>query len=185
MARCFLLFFSAILLKPLYADVPTHCKNWPRALQPVCARPYQTLTEGNTELYVTGYAWHNRYRYSQEKVGTYNEAAWGGGLGKGFFDENGDWHGLYAFAFLESHSKVEPIAGYAFLKTLHITETSSIGGGFTAFLTARPDILNYKPFPGALPWVGFNHRRFSILATYVPGAYNIGNVLFVLGKYTF
>ncbi|MDF1677767.1 MAG: lipid IV(A) palmitoyltransferase PagP [Legionellaceae bacterium] len=179
------LFFGLLLFKNLYADTPSFCKSWPAWLKPVCVRPYQTWTEGDNELYLTGYAWHNRFRYPEHKLGTYNENAWGGGLGKGFFDENGDWHGLYAFAFLESHSKVQPIAGYAFLKTLHINETSSAGIGFTVFITARPDILNNAPFPGALPWAGINFHRLSLLASYVPGARGVGNVLFVLGKYTF
>ena len=172
-------------LQNLHAETPSHCAQWPTWLQPVCVRPYQTWTEGDDELYLTGYAWHNRYKYSENKIGTYNENAWGGGLGKGFFDENGDWHGLYAFAFLESHSKVEPIAGYAFLKTLHMTETSNIGLGFTVFLTARPDVFHGIPFPGALPWAGLNYRQLSLLATYIPGGSNVGNVLFVLIKYTF
>ncbi len=178
------LFFGLLLFKNLYADIPSHCKNWPDWLKPVCVRPYQTWSEGDNELYLTGYAWHNRFRYPEHKLGTYNENAWGGGLGKGFFDENGDWHGLYAFAFLESHSKVQPISGYAFLKTLHINEASSVGIGFTVFITARPDIFNNAPFPGALPWAGLNFHRLSILASYVPGAKGVGNVLFVLGKYT-
>jgi lipid IVA palmitoyltransferase len=181
----FFLFFNLFLFQSLYADVPTHCKFWPAELKPVCTRPYQAWTEGSNELYLTGYAWHNRFQYSKKKIATYNENAWGGGLGKGFFDEHGDWHALYAFAFLESHQKVEPIAGYAFLKTFHINETASTGIGFTVFLTARPDIFHGLPFPGALPWAGFNYRRISLLATYIPGSQNIGNVLFMLAKYTF
>ncbi len=185
MRKALFLFFSLLFFQPLDAKTPPHCKKWPLWLQEICARPYETWTEGDNELYLTGYAWHNRYLYPEEKKGTYNENAWGGGLGKGFFDEHGDWHGLYAFAFLESHSKVEPIAGYAFLKTLHINETSNMGLGFTVFLTARPDILNNAPFPGALPWAGINYRKIAFIATYIPGSKGVGNVLFMLAKYTF
>ncbi|MDF1645617.1 MAG: lipid IV(A) palmitoyltransferase PagP [Legionellaceae bacterium] len=184
MRKSLFLLFNILFFHNLYAETPSHCKKWPAVLKPTCSRPYQTWTEGDNELYLTGYAWHNRYRYSKEKLGSYNENAWGGGLGKGFFDENGNWNGLYAFVFLESHGKAEPIAGYAFLKTFHITETSSAGLGFTVFLTARPDILNNAPFPGALPWAGFNYHRLSLLATYIPGSKNIGNVLFMLAKIT-
>ena len=175
---------SICLWQTLYAYTPEHCEHWPDWLKPVCMRPYQTWTEGNNELYFTGYAWHNRFQYPKEKHGTYNEAAWGGGAGRGFYDELGNWHGLYAFAFLESHSKVEPIAGYAFLKNLHVNEYSSLGIGFTIFLTARPDIFNGVPFPGALPWAGLTHKRFTFLATYIPGSRGVGNVLFLLGKFT-
>jgi palmitoyl transferase len=185
MRKALFLFFSFLYIEHLYAAPATHCNNWPDWLKPICIRPYQTLTEGENELYLTGYAWHNRYQYSKEKIAYYNEKAWGGGLGKGFFDEQGDWHGLYAFAFLESHSKIEPIAGYAFLKTHHINENSSIGLGFTVFITARPDILDNTPFPGALPWAGLNYKRLAVIATYIPGSRGVGNVLFVLMKYTF
>jgi lipid IVA palmitoyltransferase len=179
------LFLSLCFCQPVFSDTPAHCETWPAWLKPICTRPYQTWTEGKNELYLSGYAWHNRFRYSPEKLKTYNEKAWGGGLGKGFFDEKGDWHGLYAFVFLESHSKVEPIAGYAFLKTFHMSETTSAGLGFTVFITARPDIFNNIPFPGALPWASFNYRRVSLIATYIPGSQNVGNVLFMLAKYTF
>ncbi|MCH9756130.1 MAG: lipid IV(A) palmitoyltransferase PagP [Gammaproteobacteria bacterium] len=185
MRQTLFLFFSFLLSQTVCAETPPHCENWPTWLKPVCTRPYQTWTEGDNELYIPGYAWHNRYQYSESKLGTYNENAWGGGLGKGFFDENGDWNGLYAFVFLESHSKVEPIAGYAFLKTFHIDESSSAGIGFTVFITSRPDIFNNIPFPGALPWASLNYRRISFIATYIPGSHNVGNVLFMLAKYTF
>lgn len=186
MKRIFLCVLTLCTSTTLFAT-PEHCKKWPSWLRPLCIRPYQTWTEGNNELYLTGYAWHNRYTYSENKVGTYNENAWGGGAGKGYFDEVGNWHGLYAFAFLESHGKVEPIAGYAFLRTFAINENSSTGIGLTVFITARPDILKGNPFPGALPWAAFHYRRASLLATYIPGptTKNVGNVLFLLGKYTF
>ena len=185
MRRFFLLLISITISQSVYSDVPEHCQTWPDWLRPVCQRPYETWTEGDLELYVPGYAWHNRYKYSEEKIKTYNEWALGGGLGKGFYDEKGDWHGLYAFVFLESHSKLEPIAGYAFLKTLHMNDTTSAGLGFTVFLTARPDILNNAPFPGILPWASLTYRKIAFLATYIPGAQDVGNVLFLLAKYTF
>ncbi|MCH9690153.1 MAG: lipid IV(A) palmitoyltransferase PagP [Gammaproteobacteria bacterium] len=185
MQQILFFFFCFLMPKLLYASLPAHCEKWPGWLQPVCSRPHQTWIEGDNELYLTGYAWHNRYQYPKEKLSKYNERAWGGGFGKGFFDENSNWHGLYAFAFLESHSKLEPIAGYAFLKTLYINENSSIGLGFTVFLTARSDTFDYRPFPGILPWAGLNYHRISFLATYVPGSQGTGNVLFMLAKYTF
>lgn len=178
-------FISLLLCQAVHAKVPSYCSHSPAPLKPICKGPYLAWQEGRNDLYVTGYAWHNRYTYPPEKWGTYNELAWGGGLGKSTYDEHGDWHGVYAFAFLESHSKVEPIGGYAFLKTFHINETSNIGLGFTAFITARPDILNGYPFPGALPWAGLTYRRATFIAIYIPGARGAGNVLFMIGKYTF
>ncbi len=150
-----------------------------------CHRLHQIWYDGNTELYLTGYAWHNRYTYSAERIDTYNELAWGGGFGKGFYDEDGDWHGLSAFAFLDSHSKLEPAVGYGFIKTAHLNENTRVGIGYSILVTARSDILHGIPFPGALPWITLNYRRATLAATYIPGGAGAGNVLFIIGKWTF
>ena len=47
---------------------------------------------------------------------SFSERPWGLGAGKYRYDEDGDWHGLYAMAFLDSHSDVAPIFGYCFQK---------------------------------------------------------------------
>lgn len=170
----------------VYADErTTHCASWPNWLKPSCLRIHQIWTEGSNELYLTGYAWHNRYTYDPKRVRQYNEAAWGGGAGKGIIDERGNWQGLYAFAFLESHKKIQPIAGYAYLKMFTLAPLLQTGVGFTAFITARPDINKGIPFPGVLPAASLAVNKFSLAAAYVPGRRNIGNVLFIYGKYTF
>ena len=135
------------------------CASWPSWSKPACQRLHQVWTEGDNELYLSGYAWHNRYTYSQDRLNTYNELAWGGGMGKSFYDERGDWHGLFAFAFLDSHKNVEPVAGYAFLKMANFSENFHAGVGLSALVTARPDILHGIPFPGVLPWVSVGYRR--------------------------
>jgi palmitoyl transferase len=161
------------------------CSSWPSWLKPVCQRLHQVWTEGDNELYLSGYAWHNRYTYSREKIKTYNELAWGGGLGKGLYDEDGDWHGLYAFAFLDSHKNVEPVVGYAFLKVVHLRSNLRLGAGYAALITARPDIFHNIPFPGVLPWVSLNYCHATLSTTYIPGSRGAGNVLFIIGKWTF
>ncbi|MFI4919023.1 MAG: lipid IV(A) palmitoyltransferase PagP [Legionellales bacterium] len=161
------------------------CTHWMSFLKPVCQRLHQIWTEGNTDLYLSGYAWHNRYTYRPEKIKTYNEAAWGGGLGKGLFDENGNWQGLYAIAFMDSHNHVEPAAGYAFLKVFGHQQDLKAGIGYTILVTSRGDILNGIPFPGVLPWVSIFYKKTTLAATYIPGAVGAGNVLYILGKYTF
>jgi lipid IVA palmitoyltransferase len=161
-------------------DTCPHSAAW---FKPACQRLHQIWTEGKNEVYIPSYAWHNRYTYTPKKINTYNENPWGGGLGKSFYDEQGDWHGLYAFAFLDSHKNVEPIVGYAFLKVLHLNENTRVGAGYGLLVTARPDIFHNIPFPGVLPWVSFNYRKASLAATYVPGAKGAGNVLFLICKY--
>lgn len=161
------------------------CDNWPKWTQHACQRFHQILDDGSNELYLTGYAWHNRYTYDRERLNTYNENAWGGGFGKGFFDEDGDWHGLSAIAFLDSHKNVQPAAGYTFLKMLPGPFDLKVGLGGSVLMTARPDIFNNIPFPGVLPWLSLNYKHLWLQATYVPGAQDAGNVLFLMAKWTF
>lgn len=177
---CFLWFFY---LNANVVHASAECRGSPGWFKPVCHRLHQIWNEGDNELYVPSYAWHNRYLYPEYKIKTYNENPWGGGLGKSFYDEKGDWHGLYAFAFLDSHKNVEPVVGYAFLKTLHLNENMRLGGGYAVLVTARPDIFHNIPFPGVLPWASISYRRLSVAATYIPGAQGAGNVLFLITKY--
>ncbi|KTC64866.1 Rcp protein, confers resistance to cationic antimicrobial peptides and promotes intracellular infection (plasmid) [Legionella adelaidensis] len=177
-----LLLFSLFYCAPSFSALG--CQGWASWFKPACERIHQIFTEGDGEIYLSGYAWHNRFTYSEEKLKTYNEAAWGGGLGKGLYDEKGNWHGVYSFAFLDSHKNVEPIAGYAYLKMFDVTENSKIGAGVSAFVTARPDIFQGIPFPGALPWLSLNYRKTALGITYIPGAQGAGNVLFLILKIT-
>ncbi len=162
-----------------------YCPRWFSFFKPVCQRLHQVIYEGNGELYLSGYAWHNRYVYTPEKIRSYNEKAWGGGLGKGFFDEKGNWHGLFTYAFLDSHKNVEPVAGYAYLKVATLHKDLKAGIGYTVLITVRPDLNKGIPFPGALPWASIFYKKVTLAATYIPGFNHNGNVLYLLGKYTF
>ncbi len=166
-------------------STPEACVKHPKWFQPICTVLYNTWTQGKNDLYLSGYAWHNRYTYSRERVKSYNEVAWGAGLGKGYVDPDGDWNSLYLMTFLDSHRDLEPIGGYGFIKTAHFSENTRAGIGYTIFLTARSDMFHGAPFPGALPLVSFSYKRFSLFATYIPGALDAGNVLFCFAKYTF
>ena len=163
------------------------CSKWFSLFKPVCQRFHQVWTEGNTDLYISGYAWHNRFTYSPKRIRIkkYNELAWGGGFGKGFFDERGNWHGLYAFAFLDSHKNVEPVIGYAHLYVAEFDKNFKAGLGYSVLITARPDILHNIPFPGAVPWAGVFFKKLSVKAAYIPGTGSNGNVLYMVGTYTF
>ncbi|PJD93478.1 MAG: phospholipid:lipid A palmitoyltransferase [Legionella sp.] len=149
-----------------------------------CQRLHQIWLEGSSDLYLSGYAWHNRMVYPPEKINKYNEQAWGGGLGKGFIDEKNNWHGLYAFAFLDSHKNVEPVAGYAFIKLFNWSQAIKPGLGYTVLVTGRPDLNKGIPFPGALPLAFFMYKKATLAATYIPGFSDNGNVLYLFAKYT-
>ena len=159
-----------------------NCENWPKWLKASCFRLNQIWTEGNSDIYLSGYAWHNRFTYTSKKTHTYNELAWGGGLGKSLFDEKGNWHSIAVIAFLDSHNNIEPVAGYTYLKISDLSSSFKIGGGYTLLVTARPDLFNGYPFPGILPWVSLFYRRAALSATYIPGSKNSGNVLYIVGR---
>lgn len=184
-------FFRILLLLFIFQSAvfatnnTTPCEQWPSWVKSICLRPYQTWTQGNNELYLPFYAWHNRYAYNKIYLSRFNENAWGAGLGKSFYDEKGDWHGLFAFAFLDSHRYLEPVVGYAFLKTAHLSEHVGMGLGYSLLITQRPDVFHGVPFPGALPWVSMKYRRVSLAATYIPGVRDAGNVLFLVAKILF
>ncbi len=158
-----------------------HSSVWPKS---VFERIRDIWMHGDNELYLTGYAWHNRYTYPREKLKSYNEIALGGGLGKGFYDNDGDWHGLYSFAFLDSHKNIQPVVGYSFLKVSNLNDLWRFGVGATVFITSRADIFHRIPFPGALPWISLNYQRATLSATYIPGSRGAGNVLFLVAKCT-
>lgn len=181
-AIAFFLSFGSLLL---FAAPP--CDTWPSFPKHLCQRWHQIIETGNNELYFSGYAWHNRYKYTPEKRASaqYNEQAYGGGFGKAIYDEDDDWHGLYAIAFLDSHKHLEPAAGYSFLKMIKPSENTHLGAGFSVLVTMRPDIFGGYPFPGAAPLAGLTYKQLTVLATYIPGSKNIGNVLFLIGKWTF
>jgi palmitoyl transferase len=161
------------------------CDDMPGWVMGVCQRVDQVWSQGSTDLYLTGYSWHNRYTYTPEKIRSFNELAFGAGLGKGLYDEDGDWHSLYAMAFLDSHSQIEPLAGYAFQKIARVGDKTRLGAGYTVFLTSRADILGHVPFPGVLPLVSAGYDKATLFATYIPGGQGNGNVLFMFGKYSF
>ncbi len=159
----------------------TACDGMPDFVVFACNRAEQIWTEGSSDLYVTGWAWHNRASYSAETIRRFREAAWGGGYGRSLYDSDGNWHGLYAMAFLDSHSNIQPMAGYGYQWIARYGPNFRLGAGYTLFMTARKDMLHYIPFPGALPIVSMGYKKADVYATYIPG----GNVLFVFGRWSF
>lgn len=139
----------------------------------------KTWNSHHYEIYLPFLIWHNRLTYDNKKISDYNETPWGLGIGKYRFDQNGNWHSIYAMAFADSHNNVQPIVGYGFQKVwrpINIDEFL-IGAGFTLSITARNELW-YLPLPLPLPIASIEYKQLSIQATYVPGTYNNGNVLF-------
>lgn len=143
--------------------------------------------EGKQDIYLTGWTWHNRNRYSSEKIDGFQEFAYGGGLGKSLETENGNEHSVYGLAFADSHEKPQLMIGYAYQAYWNIVGNLKFGAGYTFGLTSRRDIFYGIPFPHVLPLISLKYRAVTIMATYVPnlnGGQN-GDIAFVLGKFTF
>ncbi len=148
-------------------------------------KPY---TQGSWDIYLLGYGWHSPAGYSEERRQELNTWSYGAGAGKRWSDANGNEDLLYAFAFLDSHKKVEPIAGYARQWfTAPIGGVLSLGAGFTLAITAREDILHYFPLPIALPIISAKIKNASLMATVVPriGSINRGTTVLAWARYSF
>ena len=131
----------------------------------------------NYDVYIPFYAWHNRLTYDDKHIAKYNEKAFGFGIGKSIYDENGNWYGLYAFAFNDSNSKLETVAGFAYLNNWSLDSNGNwkVGAGYTLGVTQREEYA-YIPIPMPLPIVGIEYKNIAVQAAYVPGLKNFGNV---------
>lgn len=142
--------------------------------------------QGGYELYVPVYTLHMPYAYTRALLRSYNDFPLGAGIGKGRFNESGNWEGIFAMEFADSHGKPEYEGGYAWAATWHPFDNNfRIGAGYTAFITARSDILRYTPFPGVLPLGSIGYMNLDLQSAFMPGGKNDGNVLFTWVKFSF
>jgi palmitoyl transferase len=139
------------------------------------------------DLYLPFISWHNRLMYDKEKTDRYNETPWGGGFGISRYNDQGNWSGLFAMIFKDSHNEWQPMTGYAWEKGWYLDDGKDyrLGLGFTAGITARKDFGNYIPLPIALPIFSAGYKQLNLQFTYIPGTYNNGNVLFAWLRYSF
>ena len=157
--------------------------SWDQAVSHVSA----TWEDGDWEAYVPVWTHHMRFHYDQERIDGYTEYPAGIGLGKGRYNDSGNYEGMYAMGFLDSHGDPSYMAGYAWVPTWPIGQSEVKAGiGLTGFLMSRQDYYRGVPFPGVLPVASVSYKNLAIQGAYVPGfSRNSGNVLFVWGKWTF
>jgi palmitoyl transferase len=88
-------------------------------------------------------------------------------------------------AFRDSHYKPEYQVGYNW-QHYWGGEDLKVGLGYTVFLFARADMLNYTPLPAILPLASLRYSRFEVMGTFVPGFGNAnGNIAFFFGRLDF
>ena len=163
----------------LLASFPARADEKPTYFNIVQHNISRAWHEGGYDLYIPVWTWHNRLFYDKSHIEEYNEEPWGAGLGKSFYDEDGNWHAVYGMAFKDSNRYVQTIFGYAFQKNwfVNCNPDFRVGLGYTLSLTQRHE-YNYIPVPLPLPLAGIEYKRFAVQMAYVPGIKNNGNVLF-------
>ena len=153
-----------------------------------CSKVTAAWDHGDNELILTGYAYHLRSTYTEEKLRELNERAWGGGWARTVTDPDGDTHTIFLFGFHESHNKVQWNAGYTYSTWWGPHDGLRGGLGVAAFIVQRPDIAGGVPIPAVLPMASVAYGKATLMATFIPtvnGGINNGSVLFLFGRYKF
>ena len=138
---------------------------------------------GTWEFYLPFKTYHSRSSYSAEQIAEYQENPAGFGVGKGLYNERGNWEGVFALAFQDSHFKPSYTAGYSWKSIWRPAEDVRVGLGYMGGLMMRADTWNYVPFPVLLPVASLAYKNFSIEGAYVPPSGSAGNVLFFWAKW--
>lgn len=154
-------------------------------LDQACMRLADTWTRGENDFYLPFHAHHFRFAYSKEKIDSFRENNWGLGYGRSLYNDSGNWNGVYGMSFLDSNSKPQFFLGYSHQWVWGEPKGLHSGIGYTAFLTARANLLHYTPVPLILPLASVNYDNISLNSTYVPGGKNNGNILFFWSRLGF
>jgi LPS-assembly protein len=142
-------------------------------------------SDGSLELYLPLRTHHMRSAYSAEQIAGYQESPPGLGIGRGLYNEKGNYQSLYALGFQDSHFKPQWQIGYTWKAIWRPLDDFRLGLGYTAFLMTRADIAKYIPFPGVVPVASVAYKNLNLEATYIPGGAGAGNVVFVWAKWEF
>jgi palmitoyl transferase len=121
------------------------------------------------DVYLSGYAHHDRDTYSEAQLRKLNETTWGGGFGRTIRNERGNDESVYIMAIRDSINRPQWTAGYIYQWIFPVKSGSvEVGGGLTALVMRRSDWCNGHPFPAVLPVASIGMRNAKLVATYVP-----------------
>ncbi|MDZ7642988.1 MAG: hypothetical protein U5K76_01385 [Woeseiaceae bacterium] len=120
---------------------------------------------GSLDVVINGKSHHvnSKYDWNEENLG----------LGLEYeFDSHSRWiRTLNANTFVDSLENMSYMAGAGLKRRLYMTDRLGglyVDAGVVAFLMARKDINDYRPFPGVLPAVTIGNRYAGINLTYLP-----------------
>jgi LPS-assembly protein len=171
---------ASVAAKPAGTQKPLD-KSWLRRIWDPVANAYNN---GALEFYLPFKTYHSRSTYSAEKIDSYQENPLGFGIGRGLYNEKGNWEGVFAMGFQDSHFKPSYTAGYGWKAIWRPADDVRLGLGYIAGLMTRSDFFSYVPFPYVLPLASAAYRNFSLEGVYVPpGGHNGGNLLFLWARW--
>ena len=153
-----------------------------------CSKIGAAWDHGENELILSGYAYHLRSTYTEEKLRELNERAWGAGWARTIEDPDGDTHSLFYFGFHESHNKVQHNLGYLYSTYWGPRDGLRAGLGIAPFIVQRPDIASGVPIPVILPVASLKYRKATLMVTFIPtvnGGINNGSVAFAFARFGF
>jgi len=142
------------------------------------------------DIYLSGYAHHDRSTYSDAQIRKLNETTWGGGMGRSFRNERGNEESVYAMVIRDSNNRPQWMAGYAYQWKFALKKASGleVGAGLSGLIIRRHDWYNGRPFPAILPVASIGNRMGQLLMTYVPHLSDRkkkGDILQVMFKLSF
>ena len=127
-------------------------------------------TSTRWDIYLSGYAYHDRGTYTEAQRRNLNETIWGGGLGRTYRNVRGNDESWYLIGIRDSHNRPQWMGGYSYewLLPLKLQNGLELGGGLTALLIRRHGWHDGRPFPAVLPVASIGNRAVQLIATYVP-----------------
>lgn len=147
-------------------------------------------TEGNNQLWVSGWAYHGRSTYTPEKLNQLNERAIGLGWGKTLRNTN-THKGIFGLMLLDSHKNWQYQMGYTYEKAVYFNKQNNnwyIAGGIAPALVRRQDMFNKIPFPAVFPLLSIGNKKAELRMTYLPRLSNHlgnGDVLYIFTSFMF
>jgi len=121
------------------------------------------------DIYISGYAYHDRETYTRKQLNKMNENTWGSGLGRTLRNGRGNDESIYAVLIRDSNNRPQWMAGYAYQWMFPLVSKKLEGGvGLTGLLISRHDWYAGRPFPAILPVASIGTPKAQLVATYVP-----------------
>ena len=121
------------------------------------------------DIYLSGYAYHDRETYTRKQLDKMNENTWGGGFGRTLRNERGNDESVYAVLIRDSNNRPQWMAGYAYQWMFPlVSKKFELGAGLTGLLIRRHDWYEGRPFPAILPVASIGTPKAQLVATYVP-----------------